>query len=47
MVLAMVLGIMGLTEIVLPLAQNYMALGNSVAAKNRLSELFSEAHLPT
>lgn len=47
MVLAMVLGIMGLTEIVLPLAQNYMALGNSVAAKNRLNELFSEAHLPT
>lgn len=39
LVLALVLGVLGLIEIALPLASNYLAYGNSVAAKNRLNEL--------
>lgn len=39
LILAAVLGVLGLTEVVVPLAANYLALGNSLAAKNRLNEL--------
>lgn len=37
--LAVVLGLLGLGEIVLPLASNYLAIGNSLSAKNRLNQL--------
>lgn len=39
LVLAAILGVMGLVEVVLPLASNYLAFGNSIAAKERLNEL--------
>lgn len=39
--LAAVLGVLGIGEIVVPLAANYLALGNSLAAKNRLNELLT------
>lgn len=39
LILAWVLGVLALTEIVLPLASNYLAYGNSVSAKNRLNRL--------
>lgn len=39
LVLAVILGLMGLGEVVLPLASNYLALGNSIAAKSRLNAL--------
>lgn len=37
--LAVILGLFGIQEIVLPLGQNYLALGDSIAAKQRLNEL--------
>ncbi len=37
--LAAVLGLLGVGEIVVPLASNYLAFGNSLAAKNRLNQL--------
>lgn len=47
--LAAVLGLLGVGEIVVPLASNYLALGNSLAAKNRLNHLLTaqDSHQPT
>lgn len=43
--LAMVLGLLGVSEIVLPLASNYLAIGNSLSAKKRLNQLLTAKHL--
>ena len=40
-VLAVVLGLLGIQEIIVPLAQHYLSLGNSIAAKERLNALLS------
>lgn len=39
LILAVVLGLLGIQEIIVPLGQHYLALGNSIAAKDRLNEL--------
>lgn len=39
--LAVILGLFGIQEVVVPLGQHYLALGNSIAAKNRLNELLN------
>lgn len=41
LVLAVVLGLLGIQEIVVPLGQHYLSLGSSVAAKNRLNALLA------
>ncbi|WP_434353038.1 ATP-binding cassette domain-containing protein [Psychrobacter sp. HD31] len=47
MLLAVILGLFGIQEIVIPLGQNYLALGDSIASKQRLNELLDEQHLAT
>ncbi|MBA6420692.1 amino acid ABC transporter ATP-binding/permease protein [Pseudomonas sp. 5Ae-yellow] len=42
LLLAAVLGLLGLTEVLLPLAQSFIALGLSQAARDRLNQLTSE-----
>ena len=39
LVLAVTLGLLGIQEIVVPLGQHYLALGNSISAKDRLNAL--------
>lgn len=39
LVLAATLGLLGIQEIIVPLGQHYLALGNSISAKDRLNEL--------
>ena len=39
LVLAVTLGLLGIQEIIVPLGQHYLALGNSISAKDRLNEL--------
>lgn len=39
--LAVILGLFGIQEVIIPLGQHYLALGNSIAAKNRLNELLN------
>ena len=41
LVLAVVLGLIGIQEIIVPLGQHYLALGNSIAAKQRLNALLT------
>ena len=43
LVLAVTLGLLGIQEIVVPLGQHYLALGNSIAAKDRLNDLLSSS----
>lgn len=43
LLLAVTLGLLGIQEIIVPLGQHYLALGNSIAAKNRLNALLSAA----
>lgn len=40
-ILAIVLGMLGLMEVILPLGQHYLSFGNSLAAKKRLNELLT------
>ncbi|WP_201544322.1 amino acid ABC transporter ATP-binding/permease protein [Psychrobacter sp. H7-1] len=48
LVLAVTLGLLGIQEIVVPLGQHYLALGNSIAAKDRLNDLLSSSRpIPT
>ncbi|PIE47732.1 MAG: ABC transporter [Gammaproteobacteria bacterium] len=47
MLLAVILGLFGIQEIVIPLGQNYLALGDSIASKQRLNELLDEQHHTT
>lgn len=42
LVVGLVLGLFGLSEVVLPLAQHYLAYGNATAAKQRLNELLDK-----
>lgn len=42
LILAVILGLLGIQEIVVPLGQNYLSLGNSIAAKNRLNALLKQ-----
>ncbi|PNK61843.1 ABC transporter [Psychrobacter sp. FDAARGOS_221] len=39
--LAVTLGLLGIQEIIVPLGQHFLALGNSIAAKNRLNDLLT------
>ncbi len=39
LVLAVTLGLLGIQEIIVPLGQHYLALGNSISAKDRLNAL--------
>lgn len=39
MVLAVTLGLLGIQEIIVPLGQHYLALGNSISAKERLNAI--------
>ena len=39
LILAVTLGLLGIQEILVPLGQNYLSLGSSIAAKNRLNAL--------
>lgn len=41
LILAVVLGLLGIQEIIIPLGQHYLSFGNSVSAKNRLNDLLS------
>lgn len=41
LVLAVVLGLLGIQEIIVPLGQHYLSLGSSIAAKQRLNALLS------
>ncbi|WP_019672426.1 amino acid ABC transporter ATP-binding/permease protein [Psychrobacter lutiphocae] len=41
--LAVTLGLLGIQEIIVPLGQHYLALGNSMAAKDRLNQLLSNS----
>lgn len=41
LVLAVTLGLLGIQEVVVPLGQHYLSLGNSIAAKNRLNALLT------
>ncbi|WP_410472638.1 amino acid ABC transporter ATP-binding/permease protein [Faucicola mancuniensis] len=43
--LALVLGVMGVADLVLPLIANYLALGNSMTAKNKLNNLLDNANV--
>lgn len=43
LVLAVTLGLLGIQEIIVPLGQHYLALGNSIAAKDRLNDLLSSS----
>lgn len=43
LVLAVILGLLGIQEIIVPLGQHYLALGNSIAAKDRLNDLLSNS----
>lgn len=45
LVLAVTLGLLGIQEIVVPLGQHYLALGNSVSAKDRLNALLTVSEL--
>lgn len=42
LILAVTLGLLGIQEIVVPLGQNYLSLGSSIAAKNRLNALLNQ-----
>jgi len=45
LVLAVTLGLLGIQEIIVPLGQHYLALGNSVSAKDRLNALLTISEL--
>lgn len=45
LVLAVTLGLLGIQEIIVPLGQHYLALGNSVSAKDRLNALLTVSEL--
>ena len=45
LVLAVTLGLLGIQEIIVPLGQHYLALGNSVSAKDRLNALLTASEL--
>lgn len=50
LVVGLVLGLFGLNEVVLPLAQHYLAYGNATVAKQRLNDLLNQQQttfLPT
>lgn len=42
LILAVTLGLLGIQEIIVPLGQHYLALGNSIAAKDRLNALLAQ-----
>ncbi|MBS9779948.1 MAG: ATP-binding cassette domain-containing protein [Moraxellaceae bacterium] len=42
MLLAIILGLFGMQEILLPLAQHYLSFGNATASKERLNELLNK-----
>lgn len=41
LMVGLILGLFGLVEVLLPIAQHYLAYGNAIAAKQRLNELLS------
>lgn len=43
LILAVTLGILGIQEIIVPLGQHYLALGNSMAARDRLNSLLGKS----
>lgn len=43
LMLAVTLGLLGIQEIIVPLGQHYLALGNSIAAKDRLNALLTHS----
>lgn len=45
LVLAVTLGLLGIQEIIVPFGQHYLALGNSVSAKDRLNALLTASEL--
>lgn len=47
LVLAVALGLLGIQEIIVPLGQHYLALGNSIAAKERLNALLDSDDMQT
>ncbi|MDO5769601.1 MAG: ATP-binding cassette domain-containing protein [Psychrobacter sp.] len=47
LLLAVILGLLGIQEVIVPLGQHYLSLGSSVAAKQRLNSLLTPSMTPS